>query len=230
MFRSIAIYAPAPAAGSCGRANFEAGWRWMSGRHGHGHHARHVGGPYPRGGWGWGGPPFAGAPGTPFRRGRKARRGDVRTAALLLLAEEPRNGYGIMQEIEARSGGAWSPSAGSVYPALQLLEDEGLVRSEETGGRKLLHLTDAGHRAVEERGEGQPAPWDQMAGDVSDDAWAIMNVMQEVGFALSQVMETGSEAQRAAARRLLVGVRRDLYRMLADGDEPEAADGAGERV
>ena len=211
--------------GSCGRANFEQAVRWMSGRHEHGPggHGRHGG---PRGGggfgFGWGGPPFGpGGPGG-FRRGRKARRGDVRTAALLLLAEEPRNGYGIIQELETRSDGAWRPSAGSVYPALQLLEDEGLVRSEEADGRKLLHLTDAGRRLVEERGEDQPAPWDQMAGDVSDDARAIMGTMREIAFALTQVMQTGSDAQREEMRRLLVGLRRDLYLMLADGDQEEA--------
>jgi DNA-binding PadR family transcriptional regulator len=195
-------------------------------RYGHGpHHGRGPGGGGGhgpggfgpgRGGFGFWGPgfPFGGPRG---RRGPKARRGDVRTAALLLLAEEPRNGYQIMQELEERSGGAWRPSAGSVYPALQQLEDEGLVRSEEVDGRKLLHLTDAGRRLVEERGGEQPAPWDQMAGDVSDEAWSIMNTMREIGFALFQVMQTGSEDQRAEARRLLAGVRRDLYRILADG-------------
>src|SRR6267142_1980350 len=77
-------------------------------------------------------------------RGGKARRGDIRTAALLLLAEEPRNGYQIMQEVEERSNGVWRPSPGSVYPALQQLEDEGLIRSQETDGRKLFALTDEG--------------------------------------------------------------------------------------
>src|SRR3978361_710436 len=71
-------------------------------------------------------------------RGRKARRGDIRTAALLLLAEEPRNGYQIMQEVQERSQGVWSPSPGSVYPALAQLEDEGLIRTEESEGRKLF--------------------------------------------------------------------------------------------
>ena len=78
-------------------------------------------------------------PGGPRGRGRKARRGDIRTAALLLLAEEPRNGYQIMQEVEERSDGVWRPSPGSVYPALAQLEDEGLIRSEETDGRKLFN-------------------------------------------------------------------------------------------
>jgi DNA-binding PadR family transcriptional regulator len=147
----------------------------------------------------------------------------VRTATLLLLAEEPRNGYQIMQELEERSGGAWRPSAGSVYPALQLLEDEGLIRSEEVEGRKLLHLTDAGRTLVDERGADQPAPWDQMADYVPDDARAIIKVVREVMIATSQVMQSGSESQRAEARRLLVNLRRDIYRILAEGDEGEDA-------
>ncbi|HKG04147.1 MAG TPA: PadR family transcriptional regulator [Conexibacter sp.] len=197
----------------------------MTGRHEHGHGpGRHGGGPYGPGGgagfpFGWG--PMGGPGGG--RRGRRARRGDVRTATLLLLGEEPRNGYQIMQELEERSGGAWRPSAGSVYPALQLLEDEGLIRSEEVEGRKLLHLTDAGRTFVEERGTDQPAPWDQMAGDVPDDARAIMKVVKEVMIATSQVMQSGSESQRAEARRLLVNLRRDIYRILAEGDEGEDA-------
>ena len=72
------------------------------------------------------------------------RRGDVRAAILLLLEEEPRNGYQVMQEIEQRSGGAWRPSPGSVYPAFQLLADEGLIRSEARDGSNVFELTDAG--------------------------------------------------------------------------------------
>jgi DNA-binding PadR family transcriptional regulator len=203
----MAIFAVGPSSGSCGRANFHHG------PSSHRAHERHGG---------WGGPPFGvGGPG--FRRGRKARRGDVRTAALLLLAEEPRNGYAIMQELEERSGGAWRPSAGSIYPALQLLEDEGLIRSQEVDGRRLLHLTDAGRRLLAERGSDQPAPWDELAGDVPDDARAIMKVMREAMIAASQVIHSGSETQRAEARKLLVGVRRDLYRILAEGDEEGSA-------
>lgn len=188
-------------------------------RHGNLHHAMGGHRAHERHG-GWGGPPF-GVGG--FRRGRKARRGDVRTAVLLLLAEEPRNGYQLMQELEERSGGAWRPSAGSIYPALQLLEDEGLIRSEQVDGRKLLHLTDAGRALVEQRGEDQPAPWDELAGDVSDDAKALMKVAREAMIAAAQVMQTGSESQRAQARSLLVDVRRDLYRILAEGDDGDSS-------
>src|SRR3954454_20569158 len=120
--------------------------------------------------------PGAGPKG-PRGRGRKARRGDIRTAALLLLAEEPRNGYQIMQEIEERSDGVWRPSPGSVYPALAQLEDEGLIRSEEFDGRKLFALTDEGRAHVQERGADKPAPWEQMSGDVSDEAHALGKLM-----------------------------------------------------
>ncbi len=189
------------------------------GRHG-GHRHRHG----PRGG-GFGGGPFGGfgpGGGGPRGRGRKARRGDIRTAALLLLNEEPRNGYQIMQEVEERSDGVWRPSPGSVYPALQQLEDEGLIRSDESDGRKLFKLTDAGREYVEQRGEDKPAPWEQMSGDVSDQAHELGRLIREVASAFSQVVKTGSEAQMGEARKVLATTRKDLYRILADGD-PEAA-------
>src|SRR5882757_4106684 len=165
-------------------------------------HASHCG-PGPRhrhhrhrgfGGEGFGG--FGFGPG-PRGRGRKARRGDIRTAALLLLAEEPRNGYQIMQQVEERSDGVWRPSPGSVYPALQQLEDEGLIRSQEHDGRKLFALTDEGREHVQERDAAAPAPWDQMSGDVSDEAHALGRLMRELASAFVQVMRTGSEAQMA---------------------------------
>ena len=180
-------------------------------RHRHGQHGGGFGGPF--GGFG----PGRG----PRGRGRKARRGDIRTAALLLLNEEPRNGYQIMQELEERSDGAWRPSPGSVYPALAQLEDEGLIRSQETDGRKLFRLTDAGEAYLRERGDEKPAPWEQMSGDVSDQAFELGKLAREVGFAFVQVMRTGSEAQMAEARKVLVAARRDLYRILGDGD-PES--------
>jgi DNA-binding PadR family transcriptional regulator len=166
-------------------------------------------------GGGWGG--FGPGDG-PRGRGRKARRGDIRTAALLLLAEEPRNGYQIMQEVEQRSDSVWRPSPGSVYPALQQLEDEGLIRSQESDGRKLFALTDEGRAHVQERDADAPAPWDQMSGDVSDQAHALGSLMREVASAFVQVMRTGSDAQMAKAREVLSAARRDLYRILADGD------------
>lgn len=197
--------------------------------HEHHHHHRGPGGGrrglfafapggFGPGGFGPGGFGPGGFGGPRWRGGRKARRGDIRTAALLLLAEEPRNGYQIMQEVQERSDGAWSPSPGSVYPALAQLEDEGLIRSEELDGRKLYRLTVEGLARVEERDESQPAPWEQMSVGMRPPVVELAKTMREVTTAFMQVMH-GSDAQLAEARRVLAGARRDLYRILADGED-----------
>jgi DNA-binding PadR family transcriptional regulator len=147
----------------------------------------------------------------------------MRTAALLLLAEGPKNGYEMMREVEERSGGVWRPSPGSVYPALQQLEDEGLIRSTEVDGRKLYELTDDGRSFLADRGEGKPSPWDEMSNDFGEKAFELGNMMKEVGFAFMQVMRTGSDAQIDEARKVLSAARKDLYRILADGDEGAAS-------
>jgi DNA-binding PadR family transcriptional regulator len=199
-------------------------------RHVHHHHRpagrgrhRHRGfGGGPEGAFGFGFGGF-GPGGGPRGRGRKARRGDIRTAALLLLAEEPRNGYQIMQEVEQRSDGVWRPSPGSVYPALAQLEDEGLIRSTENDGRKLFEITDDGRARVAERPADATAPWEQMSGDVSDEAHELIGHGRQVIFAAAQVMRTGSKAQVGKARDVLDTARRELYRILADG-EPSGED------
>jgi DNA-binding PadR family transcriptional regulator len=185
----------------------------MTGRHHH-HRGRHRGGG--RGGpWG----PMGG-PGGPWGgRGPRARRGDVRAALLTLLAEEPRNGYQLMQEIEHRSEGVWRPSPGSVYPALQQLEDEGLVRAEETDGRKLFHLTEAGQAAAAET-SGEGTPWDAVSESVDSDVWELFNVARQVGMAIFQIAQAGTAEQNAAAREVLNNARRSLYGILAE-DDPE---------
>jgi DNA-binding PadR family transcriptional regulator len=159
--------------------------------------------------WGRGGP-FGGG------RGRR-RRGDVRTALLLLLAEEARNGYQLMQTIEERSGGRWRPSPGSVYPALAQLEDEGLVRAVERDGTKLFEITDAGreHIAAHE----QTAPW-EMEDDPAFEALAeLRSLVHQIGMAAGQVVHAGDEEQIARARDTLADTRRRLYRILAEDDD-----------
>jgi DNA-binding PadR family transcriptional regulator len=195
-------------------------WRMMARPH-HGR-GRHGGrGPWFGGPMGFGGP---GGPG-PFGRGPRARRGEVRTALLTLLAEEPRNGYQLMQEIERRSEGVWRPSPGSVYPALQQLEDEGLVRAEETDGRKLFHLTDEG-RAAAEASAGEGAPWEAASESVDDDVWELFGVARQVGMAAFQIAQAGTSDQLAAAREILTNARRALYGILAEDettDPPQEA-------
>jgi DNA-binding PadR family transcriptional regulator len=177
------------------------------------------GGPF--GGGPFGGPPFGG--GGPFggRQGRgrgRARRGEVRIALLLLLAEEPRNGYQLMQEIEERSGGRWRPSPGSVYPTLAQLEDEGLVRTSEVEGQRRFELTDAGRAHLETRAE-EPAPWELSDEDGEHPLTELGPLVIQVGKAAWQVASAGDERQRARAIELLAETRRGLYRILAE--EPD---------
>jgi len=195
------------------------GWLAMAGRQHHHGRGRHRGGPR-----GFGGPFGFGGPGGPFGRGGRARRGDVRAALLTLLAEEPRNGYQLMQEIERRSDGVWRPSPGSVYPALQQLEDEGLVRSEETDGSKRFVLTDAGREAAA-AAAAEGAPWDAASESVDSDAWELFGVARQVGMAIFQIAQVGTAEQLASAREVLTNARRSLYGILAEDEEqpPEEA-------
>jgi DNA-binding PadR family transcriptional regulator len=170
----------------------------------------------------WGDRPFGGpGRGGPFGGGRgRRRRGDVRTALLMLLAEEPRNGYQLMQTIEERSGGRWRPSPGSVYPTLSQLEDEGLIRAVERDGSKLLEITDAGRERLNES-KTDPAPWEQ--DDTSDDPKAhslseIAPLVIQIGKAAWQVAQEGDERQTEKACQTLAETRRALYRILAQDD------------
>lgn len=159
------------------------------------------------------GPPFG--PGGPRgRRGPRARRGDVRAAILRLLAEEPRTGYALMQAIEERSNGVWTPSAGSIYPALSLLEDEGLVRSAERDGKKTFELTEDGAKAAEER-SGETAPWDSVRGEVNEDALSLMQAARQLGMAVMQVGQAGTPEQIKQATEILDGARKQLFGLLA---------------
>lgn len=176
--------------------------------------ARGRGGPR-----GFGGPGRHGFGGPRGRHGGRRPRGDVRAAILVLLDEEPRNGYGIMQEIEERSAGAWRPSPGSVYPVLQQLEDEGLVHADESGERKLMQLTDTGRKYVAERRETLGTPWDTAAAGVSEEMMELRTLIWQVGAAVREVVGSGTDDQHAKARDVLADARRALYRILA-GDEP----------
>jgi DNA-binding PadR family transcriptional regulator len=191
-------------------------WFAMSGHRGHGRGRGHRGGPH------FGGPGRGGPFGPGFGRGPRARRGDVRAALLVLLAEEPRNGYGLMQEIEQRSGGAWRPSPGSVYPALSQLEDEGLVKAEAVGIGKLFDLTDEGRTYVTEHADELGTPWEDVAGG-NEHVAELRTLVFSVGAAVMQVVQAGTEAQIAEASRVLEETRRSLYRILA-GDEPSGDD------
>ncbi|WP_150306597.1 PadR family transcriptional regulator [Planctomonas psychrotolerans] len=147
------------------------------------------------------------------RAGSRVGRGDVRAAVLALLAEKPMHGYQIIHEIEERSGGAWKPSAGSVYPTLQLLADEGLISVEESNGRKIYSLTEAGREVV--AGSDMSAPWESSAATAGARFTALPRAGVELAQAAAQVGRTGSPEQVQEAVTVLDEARRRLYSILA---------------
>ena len=187
----------------------------------------------------WFGGPFGPGPGAgPWGGGRgrgraagwpwgRARRGDVRSAILVLLAERPMHGYEIIGELSDRTEGLWRPSAGSIYPTLQLLEDEGLVsaQTDDSAGKKRYALTDEGQKVAAELAKG-PAPWDQMAAGAPAGArdlhHAVMKLMPVVG----QVAMIGGAQEYGEAVKVLEDARRRLYAILA-GEQTKAGEAGG---
>ncbi|MET7327612.1 PadR family transcriptional regulator [Nonomuraea sp. NPDC005650] len=145
----------------------------------------------------------------------RVRRGDVRAALLALLLEEPQNGYQMIQSIEERSRGVWRPSPGSVYPALQQLEDEGLVSSDESGGSRTYRLTEEGRRHAGDTGE---APWDEVARTaVPPDHHELRLLWAQLNEAFSHLVRTADERQIAAAKELIKKTRKSMFQILAEG-------------
>jgi DNA-binding PadR family transcriptional regulator len=178
----------------------------MGYREGHHHRGeRSPWGRHVRGDWfgSWGG-------------GRRARRGDIRTALLAMLAEEPLHGYDLMGRLEERSGGEWRPSPGSIYPTLQMLEEEGLITGEEQDGKRVFTLTEAGRHELEERRErgGDSPPWEP--GSFSEGLGQLRDAMFGLGAAAMQVGRTGSDPQRKKAAEILAEARKKLYAILAE--------------
>ena len=161
--------------------------------------------------------------GAPFGRGRgRAQRGDVRTAILLLLADQPMHGYQIMQAMSDRTGGAWHPSPGAIYPTIAQLEDEGLVTTKEEGGRRLVTLTAEGRTYLEERSARLGDPFADFAG--AADRPDLRDPMHQLLAAVRQIEVGGSATQLEAASQVLAQARRSLYLILAGESEETASE------
>jgi DNA-binding PadR family transcriptional regulator len=184
------------------------------------HHRQHRRPPW-AGPWG----PWVGGPWGPSQRGTRPRprRGDVRLSVLSLLAEQPMHGYQIITELAARSGGVWQPSAGSIYPTLQQLQDEGLVSVSEQDGRRTYTLTDSGREEMERATAGRRAPWEELADEVDELAGRLRERAGQVVSAVMQVTSAGSEEQLARAEQLLADARRALYRLLSEDEDDKGA-------
>jgi len=147
----------------------------------------------------------------------RMNKGDVRSAVLSLLLEQPMHGYQIIREIEERSGGSWKPSPGSVYPTLQLLTDEGLVQSEESNGRKTYSLTAEGRAAAGDETTERTAPWEAAGSRDGGRLTALPKAGVELAQAAAQVARTGNKEQVAQAVEIIDEARRQLYSILAQG-------------
>jgi len=143
---------------------------------------------------------------------------------LALLRDRPLNGYQIMSEIEERSGGAWRPSPGAVYPALSQLADEGLIEADESAGRRTYGLTDAGRQYIEQNPDMARGAWESTD---QQEAWQLPGLFAEaarLGGGIVQIAHAGTPEQVRAAERLLERTRRELYRILADDEDAEEQD------
>jgi DNA-binding PadR family transcriptional regulator len=138
-----------------------------------------MGGAFP---WGRGG-----------RWGRFFGPGEIRLALLSMLESGPKHGYELMKELETKSGGIYKASAGAIYPALQQLEDEGMVISDAAAGKRTYSLTNEGRAELQKEAETVKRIWQraEQAGD-----WAPWMGMEgaEVMRPAAEVMKTALKA------------------------------------
>jgi DNA-binding PadR family transcriptional regulator len=178
------------------------------------------GGPFPPFGGPFGGGPFGddpfGGDGGPRRR---HKRGDIKFALLELLAEQPRHGYDLIKELESRYAGFYRPSPGSVYPTLQLLEDEGHLTSEQVEGKRIYTITESGTRILAER----QAEGDGHRGFRGGEGGEGLDALRRSSMALVEVVmqsaRHGTPDQVAAVAQVIDGARREVYRILAGTQE-----------
>jgi DNA-binding PadR family transcriptional regulator len=194
----------------------EAETRWAS--RGHGRGGRHF-----RGGDPLGGDTFDEHGG----RGRR-RRGDIRYMLLELLAEQPRHGYDLMKELERRHGEFQRISPGSVYPTLQMLEDEGHLTSEMIDGKRVYTITESGRGQLAERqqrhaGERFGPPWGAFRGSGGPELEALRRSGMALSESAMQAARHGTPEQIRAVTALLDTTRREIYAILAKGGEDQPA-------
>jgi DNA-binding PadR family transcriptional regulator len=147
----------------------------------------------------WGAAGFA-----PWWTGRRFESGQIRLALLALLEERPRHGYDLMKELDRRFGSNGRVSAGSIYPTLQLLEDEGLVTSRQEDGRKVYELTDAGRAELDREREHvdrlwrKAAEWQQWSSEGTIDTAAVWISFGKLAKAVAgSLRRSGGDSKKA---------------------------------
>lgn len=149
--------------------------------------------------------------------GRRRQRGQVRVALLAALRDGPGHGYDLMNRLQARTDGAWRPSAGSIYPTLQQLDDEGLVTSIESDGKRVYAIAAAGTAELERLEQAGDGPrWN--AGGNGVHPGQLFRALRGLELAAKQVLLAGGQQQLASAIAVVSAARTELYRQLAEAD------------
>jgi DNA-binding PadR family transcriptional regulator len=125
------------------------------------------------------------------------------------------HGYEMIKEIEERSEGAWTPSPGSIYPTLQMLEDEGLIRGEEVEGKRRFTLTEEGAAAQQEKA-GEETPWDAVRAGAGTAQVELRDSMHKLHHAIGQALRAADDSERQRIAELLDRTRREIYAILAE--------------
>jgi DNA-binding PadR family transcriptional regulator len=138
----------------------------------------------------------------PRRRRQWFEAGDMKYVILKLLRDKPRHGYEVMKELEDQMRGCYTPSPGTVYPTLQWLEDEGLVRASDVEGKKVYEITDAGRKFLDEHKDTVDDIFDRVKEAVDD--WfggSMADLNRAVGTLVKNVYRTGWRTRDEAARK-----------------------------
>jgi DNA-binding PadR family transcriptional regulator len=125
------------------------------------------------------------------------------------------HGYEMIKEIEERTEGAWTPSAGSIYPTLQMLEDEGLIRGEESDGKRRFTLTETGTAQQREKA-GEQTPWDAVKADAAPEQIHLAASLKKLNHSIAQVFHAADQGQQKRVHELLDETRRKVYAILAE--------------
>lgn len=168
--------------------------------------------------------PFGGGPFDDDGGRRRHRRGDLKYVLLELLTQQPRHGYELIKALEQRNAGFYRPSPGSVYPLLQLLEDEGSVTSEQIEGKRVYTITDAGRQLLEQHQQHRPhghAPGSEGRHGPDAELETLQRSVMALMRSVKEVARHGTSEQRRAALERLDATRRELYRILAQEDSSE---------
>ena len=152
-----------------------------------------------------------------WRNEPRTRRGEVKFILLGLLSERPQHGYELIKELENRRSGFRRLSPGSVYPKLQMLEEKGYLTSEQIDDKRVYTITDSGRQLLDEREQqfGSENAYGNSTARESSELIELRRTLTELNDVVTHVARSGNSEQTNQVRDLLVQVKREIYRLLA---------------